>query len=249
MKNDVLDEMGIPYIGSRSDTMKMLIDKAATHKRLRENGIPLPDQALVHPGEEVKDVAYPAIVKPCFESESTGISEESVVHNNNELKRRIQFIHETFLQPALVEEYLPGREITVAVIGNGQEREILPVVNIIDSSAFTHYPLVTVDLKVRDLITFEIPGVNLEESISLTRNITDILGCYDHIRVDLREDHTGRLKVIEVNGIPGLNPVKSRSLQIYKLYNQDISQSANFSKLINSIVDSALIRYGLAVVS
>lgn len=242
---DILDKRNIPYVGPDAQSMKDLIDKAATTRRLRDNNVPVPQQSIVHEGEKSCLNQFPLFVKPRYESESTGISEESVVHSHNELNSRIKYIHETFHQPALVEEYLPGNELTVAVIGNGSKRKILPVVNVIEKGAYKKYPLVTVDLKVRDMISFEIPKKNYDEAVMLADKAINTLECYDHIRLDMREDAEGRIKIIEVNGIPGLNPIKSRSLQIHSLYNRQYSKHENFKELVNTIVDSAIERHSL----
>lgn len=240
---DILDKKDIPYIGPTANALKNLIDKSVTHKLLSRDNFPLPSQYKVNTGTILKDINYPAFVKPCFESESTGINEQSVVHSNSELADRIEYIHNFFLQPALVEEYLPGREFTVAVVNNGYERQAYVVENIIEPSAYKKYPLVTIDLKVKDLISFKIPYDNCDKAQTLALTAANTLECYDHIRVDMREDSRGMLKIIEVNGIPGLNPVKSRSLQIHSLYNPDLSKDDNFELLISTIVNSALERY------
>ncbi len=242
---DILNERGIPFIGPGAQTMKDLINKSATTNILRNANIPVPEQHVVNEGEEIYVDKFPMIVKPCFESESTGICEESVVCSQQELIKRLNYIHNTFRQPALVEEYLPGREFTVAVLKNGSNREILPVENIIERNAYENYPLVTVELKVKDLISFSVPKVNYNESIALANDAAEVLCCYDHIRIDMREDVTGKLKIIEVNGIPGLNPIKSRSLQIHSLYYPGFSKKENFKMLINKIVDSAIERHGI----
>jgi D-alanine-D-alanine ligase len=242
---DILDQRGIPYIGPDAKTMRTLIDKSATTFILREANVPVPEQHVIHPGETIAKETYPWFVKPRFESESAGISEKSVVHSDEELKSRLNFIHDTFRQPALVEEYLPGSELTVAVLGNGKDRKILPVVNVIDKSAYKQYPLVTVELKVKDLITFEIPRRNFDEAVALAKRAAEVLKCHDHIRIDMREDVRGKLKVIEVNGIPGLNPIKSRSLQIHALYHLGYSKADNFSKLIHTVITSAIKRHKL----
>ncbi|MBC2581087.1 ATP-grasp domain-containing protein [Clostridium sp. DJ247] len=244
---DILDQRGIPYIGPSAQTMKQLIDKSATINLLREANIPIPEQHVIHIGEKLFKKTYPWFVKPRFESESNGISERSVAHSYEELESRLQYIHSNFRQSALVEEYLPGRELTVAVIGNGNGRKILPVLNVIDKSAYKKYPLVTIELKIKNLISFEIPKDNFNEAVELAKKAADVLKCYDHVRIDMREDINGKLKVIEVNGIPGLNPIKSRSLHIHALYNEHYLKADNFRVLIETIVDSAIGRHKLAV--
>ena len=123
---DVLDERKIPYIGSDSRTMKAMIDKFETHEILAAGGVAVPAHVLLHSGDDASAVTYPAFVKPICESRSVGISDESVVHNEEELRRRVAFIEKEFDEPALVEEFLPGDEYTALVLGNGKTRECLP---------------------------------------------------------------------------------------------------------------------------
>jgi len=222
--------------------MKNLIDKATTIQILQKANLPVPKHYIVHADQLVSENVYPWFVKPRFESESTGISEESIVHSDEELKRRLSYIHYTFRQSALVEEYLPGREFTVTVLGNGENKKVLPVLNIIDRCAFRKYPLVTVEAKINNYVTLTIPDEKSDEAVVLATAVAEELGCFDHVRIDMREDVNGCLRILEVNGIPGLNPIKSRSLHTYELYFQENSKEENFRKLINTIVDSAIMR-------
>jgi D-alanine-D-alanine ligase len=85
-----------------------------------------------------------------------------------------------------------------------------------------------------------------EEAREITRKATDALECRDHVRVDLRVDAQGRLRVMEVNGIPGLKPVKSWSPQIYSLYHPSpAGPMEEYRNMIHLIVRSALERHGL----
>ena len=97
--------------------MRRIHDKFATLQFLAENGLPTPHQLTVNPEEKSPKVAFPAFVKPCYESESEGISEKCVVTCPEELERQLYYVHRGFFQKALVEEYLPGRELTVSMFG------------------------------------------------------------------------------------------------------------------------------------
>jgi D-alanine-D-alanine ligase len=240
---DILQHWDIPYIGPTAQTMKNLIDKAATIEILKNANVSVHEQNIVNVNEQLSKNSFPWFVKPRYESESTGISERSVVNSNSELSLMVKYIHETFHQPALVEEYLPGKEYTVIVLGNGTDRKILPVINIIEESAFVKYPLVTIDAKINNQISFKVPDEKVDEAISLASAAADVLDCFDHVRIDIREDKNGNLKIMEVNGIPGLNPIKSRSLHIYEDYYPECPKEESFGRLVNAIVDSAIHRY------
>ena len=104
-------------------------DKARTKDLLSKHQLPTPNYCLVKLGEHysrVKDMVYPLIVKPRWEDASQGISNESVVGNEKTLLARIDYVHNTYRQGALIEEFIEGREINAAIIGNGPH-DVLPL--------------------------------------------------------------------------------------------------------------------------
>jgi D-alanine-D-alanine ligase len=117
---DYFDAHAIPYIGPDSTTMKQLIDKTQTHDILSSRGISVPFHIEISLEQPLPEMRFPAFVKPSCESRSVGISDDSVVHTQEELARQVAYIHDRFDQPALVEEYLPGDEYTVLMLGNGR---------------------------------------------------------------------------------------------------------------------------------
>jgi D-alanine-D-alanine ligase len=245
---DRLDEKGIPYIGPNARTMKELIQKYETHRVMRESGVLVPDFKLVAAGDALPEVAYPAFVKPNCESRSIGISDDSVVHNREELARRVRYVHEKLEQAALIEEFLPGDEYTVLMLGNGRLQEILPGLVTVDKSHFGRHQVLRSDLRGVGLTRISIPPQQerAEEARELARKATDALKCWDHVRVDMRVDAAGRLRVMEVNGIPGLKPVKSWSPQIYSLYHPlPGGPMEEYRSMLHLIVHSALERHGL----
>lgn len=245
---DMLDERGIPYIGPNARTMKDLIQKYETHRIMHEHGVPVPDFKLVAAGDALPEVAYPSFVKPNCESRSIGISDDSVVHNRGELAERVRYVHGTLEQAALIEEFLPGDEYTVLMLGNGRLQEILPGLVTVDKTLFGKHRILRSDLRGVGLTKISIPTEKerAEEARELTRKATDALKCWDHVRVDMRVDAQGRMRVMEVNGIPGLKPVKSWSPQIYSLYHPSPGgHMEEYRNMLHLIVHSALERHGL----
>lgn len=243
---DILDEKGIPYIGPNAATMKALIHKTTTHQILEENNVPVPYHYQIDKGNVLPELEYPAFVKPSYESRSVGISDDSVVHNKEDLAKRVAHIHTEYDQPALVEEYLPGQEYTVLMLGNGNHQEFLAGRVEVDRSLFGKYPILRSDL--RGIGATKIKAVNhcTEEAVNVTKSATDALKCLDHVRADMRMDSNGRLKIIEVNGIPGLKPLKSWSPQMFTLHHPSPEgPMEDYKLLISHIVTSALARYGL----
>ncbi|MBO5724852.1 MAG: hypothetical protein J6S58_08500 [Lentisphaeria bacterium] len=241
--SDLLDEMGIPYIGPSGQTMKDLIGKFATHTIMDAAGVSVPKHVLCPPSSPEDVDFFPAFVKPNGESRSVGISDNSVAQDPTSLAKQIQFIQEELGQEALIEEYLPGREYTVLVIGNGKNRRILPGRVTVDPSKYGKYPILRSDLRGVGLTHVSLPQEHQEEAILLAGKACDALKCEDHVRIDMREGSDGRLRIMEVNGIPGLKPVKSWSPQIYSLYFPE--EADPYKALIGQIVRCALDRAGL----
>ena len=243
---DILDARELPYIGPNAETMKALIHKTTTHSLMDKAGVPVPYHYQIDAGQALPDLKFPAFVKPSYESRSVGISDNSVVHTPEELAAQVKFIHETYEQPALVEEYLPGQEYTVLMLGNGEFQEFLPGKVTVDPSLFGDYPILRSDLRGVGATKIKpVDGLS-EAAISVTRRAMETLNCLDHVRADMRLDSQGNLKIIEVNGIPGLKPVKSWSPQIYTLHHpSEAGEMEDYRRLVDHIVSSALARYNI----
>lgn len=243
---DILDEKKIPYIGPNAATMKALIHKTTTHDMLKEAGVSVPYHYQIDKDDELPDLEFPAFVKPSYESRSVGISDQSVVHNMDELKRQIAYIHDEFDQPALVEEYLPGQEYTVLMLGNGEHQEFLAGRVEVDESMFGKYPILRADLRGVGVTKIRPTNHKTSEAVELTRAAMSTLKCLDHVRADMRLDANNRLKIIEVNGIPGLKPIKSWSPQMFTMHHPSTEgEMEDYRLLVNHIVLSALSRYSL----
>lgn len=243
---DILDKKKIPYIGPNAATMKALIHKTRTHQLLKEAGVSVPNHYQIDRGDALPDLDYPAFVKPSYESRSKGISDESVVNSKEELEKRVAYIHTEFDQPALVEEYLPGQEYTVLMLGNGEHQEFLPGRVDVDQKMFGKYPILREDLRGVGVTKIRPTNKMTNEAVKLTKDAMDVLNCLDHVRTDMRLDAKGKLKIIEVNGIPGLKPNKSWSPQMFTMHHPSPKgPMEDFRLLINHIVSSALARYGL----
>ena len=243
---DILDAEGIPYIGPNAATMKALIHKTATHQILKENNVSVPYHYQIDKDDALPDLDYPAFVKPSYESRSVGISDESVVHSKEELAKRVAHVYDKYDQPALVEEYLPGQEYTVLMLGNGEHQEFLAGRVEVDKSLFGKYPILRSDLRGIGATKIRPTNHYTEEAVQLTKDATDALQCLDHVRADMRLDSNDQLKIIEVNGIPGLKPLKSWSPQMFTMHRPSpLGPMEDYKLLIDHIVMSALVRNGL----
>ncbi|PKN85847.1 MAG: hypothetical protein CVU51_08030 [Deltaproteobacteria bacterium HGW-Deltaproteobacteria-1] len=121
-----LEMLGFTFTGADSETLALSQDKYRVKVLLEQAGIPTPAWRIFHDGEPCAWDRFPAIVKPMNEHCSAGITRESVVLNQTELENRILFILDTYQQPAMVEDFIDGREFHVSVWGN-EKLTVLPV--------------------------------------------------------------------------------------------------------------------------
>lgn len=243
---DELDRRQIPYIGSTSSSMRDMIDKSATHRILAAAGVPVPANWTVHSGKDMDGIGYPAFVKPIGESRSVGISDDSVVETAEALRRQVTLIERQFRQAALVEEFLPGTEYTALVLGNGEERECLPGRVGVEDRYYGRHRVLRADLRGVGLTRVTPAGEQQRAVREIAARAAEAMGCLDHVRVDIKAGSDGSLRVIEVNGIPGLKPHKSWAPQLYTLHHACAAGEAeDYRRLVAGIIASAARRYGL----
>jgi D-alanine-D-alanine ligase len=213
-----------------------------------------PFQVFYSSEEKLKSsLRFPLIVKPIREGSSAGIRNRSLVNNSKELHERVKEIINDFKQPAIAEKFLPGREFTVSLIGNGKDITALPIaevnfdalpsnVNKIDSYEakwIWDNPLNPVDAIICPAKIDE----NLKEKIiSAAKQAFITLECRDWARVDIRLDENGNPSVLELNCPVGLLPDPKENSRMPRAARE---AGMDFSKLIGTIIDIALERYNL----
>src|SRR2546423_4922834 len=128
----ICEFFGIPYSGSDPFTLTLCLDKARTKETLTFRGIPTPKFAVVEKIEDLealgRPLSLPLFVKPLHEGSSKGITDSNLCWDRAHLLRQTEFLLENYDQPVIVEEYLPGKEFTCAVLGNGDAASVLPIV-------------------------------------------------------------------------------------------------------------------------
>jgi D-alanine-D-alanine ligase len=217
----ICEFFGIPYTGSDPLTLSLCLDKSRTKEILSHYGVDTPSFAVVESAGAVTDrwpaLRYPLFVKPIHEGSSKGITERNLCQTPGELATQAEFLLETYAQPVLIEEYLPGAEYTCAVLGNGQAARVLPIVGM-DFDALPDGALPVYGFEAKwlwdrpdaPLRIFDCPAVipdALRRTIeSTTLRAYQALGCRDWSRVDVRLDAAGVPNVIEVNPLPGILP-------------------------------------------
>ena len=212
----LFDLLGITYTGAPPLSLGLTQDKARTKDLLSKHQLPTPKYCLVKLGEHysrVKDMVYPLIVKPRWEDASQGISNESVVGNEKKLLARIDYVHKTYRQGALVEEFIEGREINAAIIGNGPH-DVLPLSEIKFHTDLAQ-PIVSYEAKWLEQsqqykLTEPVCPAQLKiRTEMLLRDVAlrayKLLECRDYARVDFRL-RDGIPYILEVNANPDISP-------------------------------------------
>jgi D-alanine-D-alanine ligase len=198
-------------------------------------------------------VRFPSIVKPQHEGSSKGIFNSSIVNNKDELIKQVANIIETYKEGAIVEEFLTGREFTVAIIGNEKNARVLPIVEIkFDSLPQGVNPIYSYEAKwiwdnaESPLEIFECPA---KISPALQTEIEDIclktysiLKCRDWCRIDVRLDAKGNPNILELNPLPGILPKPEDNSCFPKAAR---AVGMNYNKLIQQVLSIATERYGL----
>ena len=239
----LLDAYRIPYTFSDAVVLAVSLHKGLTKHVVRDAGVPTPDFAVVESAADIDHVnlRYPLFAKPIAEGTGKGITSESRIGSVEELRRICESLLDAYHQPVLVEEYLPGREFTSAVIGTGAEARVVGTMEIIplstaDANAYTYMNKEYCDGRVR----YELArGPEAEACERLALNAWKALGARDAGRVDIRMDAGGNPSFIEANPLAGLHPVHSDLPIICTMV------GITFQDLIGAIVVSARKRAGL----
>ncbi|MBL9038715.1 MAG: ATP-grasp domain-containing protein, partial [Archangium sp.] len=210
----LLELLDIPYTGSDPATLSLALDKALAKKVVRAAGVDTPDFQLMTTGRERLDkqfTRWPLMVKPVAEGSSKGVIGKSVCHSEAELREVVRELVDRYQQPALVEEYIRGREFTVGLLGERRPK-VLPPMEIVFTNKADKTPIYKFEdkLEVNDRIRYEVPAKldagPLERLKTAARSAFMALGCRDVARIDFRLNEAGRIYFLECNPLPGLTP-------------------------------------------
>jgi D-alanine-D-alanine ligase len=253
----MLELLGIPYLGSDPLTLALCLDKARAKEVLSYHHVPTASFVVVSSMKDFDDtrVKFPSIVKPLHEGSSKGIYNSCVVRDPSELEREVNVILTTYHEPALIEEFLPGREFTVAIMGNGDDVSVLPIVEIsFEALPQGMNPIYSYEAKWvwdrsdKPLEIFRCPALlsdDLEAEIqALCKRAYTLLRCRDWTRIDVRLDARGRPHILELNPLPGILPRPEDNSCFPKAAR---AAGMTYNQLINRVLDVAMARCGLTV--
>jgi D-alanine-D-alanine ligase len=201
--------LGVPFSGSDSATLSICLDKTLCKRMLRDVDTPA-FQLLVSGREKLRPLRYPVIVKPNAEGTSKGISLRSVADDETQVRELAREIIERYGQPAIVEEYIQGREFTVGLLGERRPR-VLPPMEVVFLGEHAR-PVYDYECKQdwEKHVRYECPAQLTKEELKTIERVCRTtfmqLGCRDVARIDIRMTPEGKVYVLEVNPLPGLTP-------------------------------------------
>lgn len=242
---------GYRYTGSPPLALLTTRNKAMSKKVLAFHGITVPGFVTFRPGEKVAgapDLRFPLIVKPLQEDASVGISGASIVWDAGALGERVAFVHERFMQPAIAEEFVDGRELYVGMLGNGDDITILPLVEMVFDKRRTKPeeriasrlakwdPGYRERKGVRNIFARPIARATKARLAEICRTAYRALWLRDYARLDVRLAADGEIWAIEANA----NPFISHG---HDMANAAERAGMSYSAFIQRVVEEAVERY------
>jgi D-alanine-D-alanine ligase len=244
----MLESFGVAYSGSDPLTLAATLDKNCAKRLVRDAGVKVPAGIVICDVADLRcakldELSMPLIVKPAFEGSSKGIRSHSLVESRNELSDVITQCCNNYRQPALVEEFIAGEEITVGILGNGSRKE-LGVMRVVPLSTGDRF-VYSLDVKRdwRRQVRYEVPAQLSEADQHAVRTAAlaahDALACRDVARLDFRL-RDGVPYFLEANPLPGLTPGSSDLVIMFA------GLGLEYRELIGRILNAALDRLAKA---
>jgi D-alanine-D-alanine ligase len=242
-----LELVGVKYTGCNPRGLMIARDKALSKKLLDFHRIRVPRFSVFRPGRKVKrtgKLRFPLFVKSLVEDASYGISQASLVRDDEALEERVRFIHDKTGAAAIAEEFIHGRELYVGVLGN-QRLEVLPVWELVFDKKPEDKPLIaTARAKwspsyrrrwgVRTQAAQDLPAHVEADIVRRCKRIYRTLGMSGYARIDFRLEPRGRLYFIEANPNPGI------------AFGEDLPESAEKAGISYDAMLERIVRLGLA---
>jgi D-alanine-D-alanine ligase len=243
----LLDLFRIPYTGSPPLTLGLCQDKGKVKDILLSQGILTPrykifDQQI----DPIRGNIFPIIVKPLHEDGSLGISKQSVVYDDETLNKQIRYVIDKYHQPALVEEFIDGRELNASLVETNGKVGVLPISEI----DYSEFPEGTPKIcgyeakwvtesaeyqKSKPVCPAPLEWVMKRRVEHIAVKAFRLFGCRDYARVDMRLDRNGKLYVLEVNPNPDISPQAgmTRAIKV---------QGMTYVEFIGGLIERALQR-------
>lgn len=238
----LLEAYHIPFTFSDSMVCAIALHKGMTNSILKANGIPTANFRVITSEQELfyVDLQFPLFLKPVAEGTSKGIGASNIVTERSQLLEVGRRLLCLYRQPVIVETYLPGREFTVGIVGTGAKARPIGVMEVLlrenaEPGAYSYENKACFEDRVEYRLG-DLSDPEVAEAMDLAIQAWRALGCRDAGRVDLRSDHNGHPRVLEINPLAGLNPETSDLPILCRL------AGIPYKDLIAAIVNSALER-------
>ncbi|MBN2157252.1 MAG: hypothetical protein JW776_14500 [Candidatus Lokiarchaeota archaeon] len=247
----IYEYLGLRYTGSRPMGHALALDKVMAKRVMEHYGVrTAPFCVFDEPITSFNQshMKFPMIIKPSCEGSSVGIDNNAKVDDIKALIFRVNYVIETYKQPALVEQFIEGREFNQAIIGN-KNPILFPIVEIDYSylpkgvNKFSSYEVKTsLDDPESTICPANITEEEAQRIGQATLGAYRALGILDYARMDLRMDNEGNIYILEVNSIPGIAPGEEENNSMPKAVRE---YGWTYTQMIGAIVDTALERYGI----
>jgi D-alanine-D-alanine ligase len=239
----LLEAFDIAYVFSDPLTCAATLDKAVAKRLVRDAGVATaPFAVLARDGDEAAvDLPFPLFVKPIAEGTGKGCEPASKVWSRAKLRAAARSIRARYGQPAIAEPFLPGREFTAGIVGNGRDAEVIAVMEVTvlngrDGGVYSLDDKEGCETRVRYALADDAEALEAGRTALAAYRA---LECRDAARVDLRSDAAGRPQFLEVNPLAGLHPTHSDLPMLASL------AGVGYDRLIGRIVEASLARTGL----
>ena len=233
----ILDQYKIPYVFSGPVIMGISLNKHLAKLVVAAAGVPVSPGCLITELNDIErcNLIYPLFVKPVSEGTGKGITEKSLVNTPAELTDMVKWILTEFGQPALVEEYLPGREFTVGLVGYGEDAMAIGGMEVMTINNLPYS--VEVKENYQNYCTYKpLDNDIIDECKSVALRAWKALDAVDAGRVDLKADRNGNICFIESNPLAGLNPIHSDLPILSRMY------GIEYQTLLEMIMKAAIKR-------
>jgi D-alanine-D-alanine ligase len=209
----MLDAHDIPYTFSDPLVLALTLHKGMAKRVVRDLGVPTPDFFVIENESDVGllDLPYPVFAKPIAEGTGKGVTPESKIDTPEALREITRRLLRTYKQPVLIETFLPGDELTVGIVGTGEEAEAVGAMEVVlkGEAEKDVYSYVNKE-RCEELVVYRLAdGPRSEDAERLALAVWRGLGCRDAGRVDLRSGPDGKPQFLEVNPLAGLHPEHS----------------------------------------
>ncbi len=204
----ILEMLGLPYLGSGPLGHTLALDKITCKIIMQGHSIPTPDFWEYNSSENINTVIhFPAIVKPAMGADSEGLT---VVENQNTLKKAVSSMLDEFSQTIFAEKFISGREFGLALLGNGNNVECLPLVEInLDENPDAVYSNEFKRQAKDKVVPADVPAETLKFMHEKAKQLFPLLRLRDYARIDIRMDAEGKFYFLEVNSMASLGPTGS----------------------------------------